>query len=179
MPGWLRGHHVTDLERRSRSAIADGAPRELALEVYRLLDLFCLLDIIDVADICERDGEEVAELYFALDAHLGIDWLLTAVSDLARGDRWHSLARLALRDDLYGSLRSLTLEVLVGGEPDETPEEKIDYWESTNASRLARSRSALAEIFESGTLDLATLSVAARQVRSMVRGVGTRSEVGR
>lgn len=177
--GWLRGHHLTDLEVRSRSAIDDGAPRELALEVYRLLDLFCLLDIIDIADICERDGEEVAELYFALDAHLGIDWLLTAVSDLARGDRWHSLARLALRDDLYGSLRSLTLEVLVGGEPTETPEEKIDYWESTNASRLARARSALAEIFESGTLDLATLSVAARQVRSMVRGVGTRSEVGR
>ncbi len=179
VPGWLRGHHVTDLEKRSRSAIADGAPKELALEVYRLLDLFCLLDIIDIADICERDGEEVAELYFALDAHLGIDWLLTAVSDLARGDRWHSLARLALRDDLYGSLRSLTLEVLVGGEPSESSQEKIDYWESTNASRLARARSALAEIFESGTLDLATLSVAARQVRSMVRGVGTRSEVGR
>ncbi|CAM3031153.1 NAD-glutamate dehydrogenase [Prescottella defluvii] len=179
VPGWLRGHHVTDLEKRSRAVIADGAPRELALEVYRLLDLFPLLDIIDIADICERDGAEVAELYYALDAHLGIDWLLTAVSDLARGDRWHSLARLALRDDLYGSLRSLTLEVLVGGEPTETPQEKIDYWESTNASRLSRARSALAEIFESGTLDLATLSVAARQVRSMVRGVGTRSEVGR
>ncbi|MGO4202153.1 NAD-glutamate dehydrogenase [Rhodococcus sp. TAF43] len=179
VPGWLRGHHVTDLEKRSRAAIADGAPRDLALEVYRLLDLYPLLDIMDVADICERDGEEVAELYYSLDAHLGIDWLLTAVSDLARGDRWHSLARLALRDDLYGSLRSLTLEVLVGGEPTETSQEKIDYWESTNASRLARARSALAEIFESGTLDLATLSVAARQVRSMVRGVGTRSEVGR
>ncbi|WP_430333247.1 NAD-glutamate dehydrogenase [Rhodococcus sp. ACT016] len=179
VPGWLRGHHVTDLAKRSRSAIADGAPKELALEVYRLLDLFCLLDIIDIADICERDGEEVAELYFALDAHLGVDWLLTAVSDLERGDRWHSLARLALRDDLYGSLRSLTLEVLAGGEPTESPQEKIDYWESTNASRLGRARSALAEIFESGTLDLATLSVAARQVRSMVRGVGTRSEVGR
>ncbi|QCQ91708.1 NAD-glutamate dehydrogenase [Rhodococcus sp. SGAir0479] len=179
VPGWLRGHHVTDLDARSRSAIADGAPRELALEVYRLLDLFCLLDIIDIADIAERDGEEVAELYFALDAHLGIDWLLTAVSDLARGDRWHALARLALRDDLYGSLRSLTLEVLTGGEPTESPQEKIAYWESTNASRLARARSALGEIFESGTLDLATLSVAARQVRSMVRGVGTRSEVGR
>ena len=31
-------------------------------------------------------------------ATLGIDWLLSAVSTLARGDRWHSLARLALRD---------------------------------------------------------------------------------
>ena len=70
-------------------------------------------------------------------------------------------SRLALRDDLYGSLRSLTLEVLVGGEPTESPQEKIAYWESTNASRLGRARSALAEISESGTLDLATLSVAA------------------
>jgi glutamate dehydrogenase len=69
------------------------------------------------------------------------------------------------------------MEVLLGGEPHETPQEKIDDWESTNASRLARARSALTEIFESGTLDLATLSVAARQVRSMVRGMGTRSEV--
>ncbi|RVW05478.1 NAD-glutamate dehydrogenase [Rhodococcus xishaensis] len=179
VPGWVQGHRLTDLERSAGEVVADGAPRDLALEVYGLLDLFSLLDIIDVADICERDGEEVAELYFALDAHLGVDWLLTAVSDLERGDRWHALARLALRDDLYGSLRSLTLEVLVAGEPSETPEEKIDYWESTNASRLARARSALAEIFESGTLDLATLSVAARQVRSMVRGMGTRSEVGR
>ncbi|WP_137723610.1 NAD-glutamate dehydrogenase [Prescottella subtropica] len=179
VPGWLRGHRSTELEWRTQAVVDRGVPRELAREVYGLLDLYSLLDIVDVADICERDGDEVAELYFALDAHLGIDWLLTAVSDLARGDRWHSLARLALRDDLYGSLRSLTLEVLAGGEPTETSQEKIDYWESTNASRLARARSALAEISESGTLDLATLSVAARQVRSMVRGVGTRSEVGR
>ncbi|WP_305091945.1 NAD-glutamate dehydrogenase [Prescottella sp. R16] len=179
VPGWLRGHRSTELDWRTAAVVEQGVPYELAREVYGLLDLYSLLDIIDVADICERDGTEVAELYFALDAHLGIDWLLTAVSDLERGDRWHSLARLALRDDLYGSLRSLTLEVLAGGEPTETSQEKIDYWESTNASRLARARSALAEISESGTLDLATLSVAARQVRSMVRGVGTRSEVGR
>ena len=55
----------------------------------------------------------------------------------------------------------------------------IADWESTNASRLSRARAALGEIVESGTLDLATLSVAARQIRSMVRGVGTRSEVSR
>lgn len=130
--------------------------------------MYCLLDIIDIADIVDRDGAEVAELYFALDAHIGIDWLLTAVSKLARGDRWHSLARLALRDDLYSSLRGITQAVLAGGEPDESVAEKIAEWESTNSSRLARSRAALTEIAESGTLDLATLSVAARQVRNMM-----------
>ncbi|NLE78975.1 MAG: NAD-glutamate dehydrogenase, partial [Rhodococcus sp.] len=177
--GWLQGHQRDDLTTRSREAIALGAPKELVSRVYCLLDQFCLLDVSDIADIAERDVDEVAELYFAMDAHVGVDWLLTAVSGLARGDRWHSLARLALRDDLYGSLRQLTMEVLAGGEPHESPQEKINDWESTNASRLARARSALTEIFESGTLDLATLSVAARQVRSMVSGMGTRSEVGR
>ncbi|WP_072687815.1 NAD-glutamate dehydrogenase [Rhodococcus marinonascens] len=179
VPKLVKGHQLVDLEARSGPLIVRGAPENIAFEVFRLLDLFCLLDISDIADIAERDIDEVAELYYELDAHLGIDWLLTAVSKLARGDRWHSLARLALRDDLYGSLRQLTMEVLMGGEPHETPQEKIDDWESTNASRLGRARSALTEIFESGTLDLATLSVAARQVRSMVRGVGTRSEVRR
>ncbi|MFZ2173734.1 MAG: NAD-glutamate dehydrogenase, partial [Rhodococcus sp. (in: high G+C Gram-positive bacteria)] len=177
VPGLMKGHQLADLEVRARPLILRGAPEDIAFEVFRLLDLFCLLDISDVADIAERDIDEVAELYYELDAHLGIDWLLSAVSNLARGDRWHSLARLALRDDLYSSLRQLTMEVLLGGEPDESPEEKIDDWESTNASRLGRARSALTEIFESGTLDLATLSVAARQVRSMVRTAGTRSEV--
>ena len=165
---WISGHQASDLDSRSAAAIERGAPADLARRIYGLLDVYCLLDIIDIADIVDRDGAEVAELYFALDAHIGIDWLLTAVSKLARGDRWHSLARLALRDDLYSSLRGITQAVLAGGEPEESVAEKIAEWESTNSSRLARSRAALTEIAESGTLDLATLSVAARQVRNMV-----------
>jgi glutamate dehydrogenase len=48
-----------------------------------------------------REPFEVARLYYAMSEHLGISVALTAVSGLERGDRWHSLARLALRDDLY------------------------------------------------------------------------------
>ncbi|MFI6432053.1 NAD-glutamate dehydrogenase [Rhodococcus oryzae] len=173
LPNWLRGHHVTDLTTRMSHVVEHGCPEPLARRVYGLLDGFPSLDIIDISDISDREVEEVGELYYALDERLGIDGFLTAISGLERGDRWHSLARLALRDDLYSSLRSLTLDVLAGGEPDETPEEKILDWESSNSSRLSRARAALGEIAESGTLDLATLSVAARQVRSMVRGAGT------
>jgi glutamate dehydrogenase len=172
VPGWLRGHHVDTLEQSSAKLIARGAPEELATEVFGLLNLFPLLDVIDIADIIDRSGDEVGALYYALNEHLKIDWLLQAVSHLERGDRWHSLARLALLDDMYSSLRSLTLDVVSAGEPEETAEEKIAYWESKNQSRLGRARAALAELFESGTHDLATLSVAARQVRSMVSGVG-------
>ena len=167
--GWMRGHHVLDLEERTRHILSHEAPPELVAMVYRLLDQFPILDVIDIADIVERKEDEVAELYYAMDAHLGIDRLLSAVTELERGDRWHSLARLALRDELYGSLRTLVLDVLTGAEPGETCPEMIEDWEMSNGSRLVRARSALDEIFASGSLDLATLSVAARQIRSMVR----------
>ncbi|MEV0293961.1 NAD-glutamate dehydrogenase [Nocardia sp. NPDC050710] len=176
VPGWLRGHHVATLTDQSAELIAQGAPTDLATEVFGLLNQFPLLDVLDIADITDRSGDEVGSLYYALNDHLKIDWLLEAVSHLERGDRWHALARLALRDDMYGSLRSLTLDVLSAGDPEETADEKIAYWESKNQSRLGRARAALSELFESGTHDLATLSVAARQVRSMVSGVGAQSE---
>ena len=89
------------------------------------------------------------------------------MSGLPRDDRWHSLARLAIRDDIYGSLRALCFDVLAVGEPEETGEEKIAEWEHTNGSRVERARRTLAEIYEDDERDMATLSVAARQIRSM------------
>ena len=179
VPGWLCGAEAEVVAGQVQAHVDRGAPRELAARIVGLLHVYGLLDVVEVADIAEREAEEVGELYYALSEHLGVDLMLTAVSELERGDRWHSLARLALRDDLYGSLRSLTLDVLSLSEPDESAGEKIEQWEQANASRMARARTALAEIAEVGTLDLAMLSVAARQVRSMVRGAGARVEVAR
>jgi glutamate dehydrogenase len=154
-----------------------GVPKELAQQFGGLLNMFGLFDVIEVAELAERDAgfvsehpaEETAELYFALSEHLRADDMLTAVSSLERGNRWHALARLALRDDLYSSLRTITLDVLRYSDAGDDAYAKIDKWEQSNSSRLARARNALQEINDAGRLDLATLSVAARQVRSMVR----------
>jgi glutamate dehydrogenase len=170
MSEWLRGDDQAIVAEQSAELVGQGVSQELALTVATGLYQYSLLDVIDVADIVDRDPAEVADTYFALMDHLGTDGLLTAVSALPRDDRWHSLARLAIRDDIYGSLRSLCFDVLAIGEPDETAEEKIEEWELTNSSRVARARRTLTEIYEDGDLDLATLSVAARQIRSMTRG---------
>ena len=128
------------------------------------------------SDAAEPDHDDdpddmfsVAELYYALSDHLGLDRLLTAVAGLSRADRWDALARLSLRDELYSSLRAVTLDVLADTDDTETPDEKIEHWEQANASRLMRARTSLGEIARSGRSDLATVSVAARQIRSMVR----------
>jgi len=172
MSEWLRGDDKTIVEKEAAEFVAEGASQDLAYMVATGLYRFSLLDIIDIADIEEHEPAEVADTYFALMDRLGTDGLLTAVSELPRSDRWHSLARLAIRDDIYASLRSLCFDVLAVGEPDESGEEKIAEWEHLSASRVERARRTLLEIHDSGQRDLATLSVAARQIRSMTRTSG-------
>jgi glutamate dehydrogenase len=172
MSEWLRGDDKVIVDKEAREYSAQGVSHDLAYIVTTGLYQYSLLDVIDIADIVDRDPAEVADTYFALMDRLGTDGLLTAVSRLVRDDRWHSLARLAIRDDIYGSLRALCFDVLAVGEPDESGEEKIAEWETTNSSRVSRAQRTLTEIYESGELDLATLSVAARQIRSMTRTSG-------
>jgi glutamate dehydrogenase len=184
VPDLLRGQEAEGLTRRVRDYTIAGAPADLARRAVGGLYAFGVLDIADIVEIAEReqggvhvdDGEvtddevlAVAELYYALSEHLGLDALLTAVASLDRTDRWHALARLSLRDELYSSLRAITLDVLADTSSDESADEKIEHWEQANASRLMRARTALAEIADQGRADLATVSVAARQIRSMVR----------
>ncbi|CAJ1581515.1 NAD-glutamate dehydrogenase [[Mycobacterium] wendilense] len=173
MPQWLRGDDRAIVATEAGEFTDQGAPEDLAYLVATGLYQYSLLDVIDVADIVDRDEAEVADTYFALMDALGADGLLTAVSELARDDRWHALARLAIRDDIYSSLRQLTLDVLAVGEPDESGEEKIAEWQQTNASRLGRARRTLTELRAHESHDLATLSVAARQIRNMTRASGT------
>ncbi|HEY3995242.1 MAG TPA: NAD-glutamate dehydrogenase, partial [Mycobacterium sp.] len=172
MSEWLRGDDKAIVEKEAAEFASQGAPEDLAYMIAAGLYRFSLLDIIDIGDINDIDAAEVADTYFALMDRLGTDGLLTAVSGLPRNDRWHSLARLAIRDDIYASLRSLCFDVLAVGEPDESGEEKIAEWEHLSASRVERARRTLTEIQESGEKDLATLSVAARQIRRMTRTSG-------
>lgn len=172
MSEWLRGDDKAIVEKTAAEFASQGVPEDLAYRVSTGLYRYSLLDIIDIADIADIDAAEVADTYFALMDRLGTDGLLTAVSQLPRHDRWHSLARLAIRDDIYGALRSLCFDVLAVGEPGESSEQKIAEWEHLSASRVARARRTLDDIRASGQKDLATLSVAARQIRRMTRTSG-------
>jgi glutamate dehydrogenase len=176
VPAMLRGAERDSVAAEAERLLDAGVPAELARRVASLLDCYPLLDVVEVAELADRDSldterspRETAELYYALSDHLNIDSYLTSISGLERGNRWHALARLALRDDLYSSLRAITLDVLRQSDPGTSADEKIENWERSNARRIGRSRESLEEIRRVGRLDLATLSVATRQVRSMVR----------
>ena len=162
VPDWLDRPRSRRRRGHRPPAHRAGVPEELALRASAGLTSFGLLDVIEVAELAKMDPEPVAALYYALSAHLGIDRMLGLVSELARGDRWHALARLTLRDDLYASLRKITLDALHTGDVGVHPATTIAGWERRNSARLSRARATLNEISDPENLDLATLSVAVR-----------------
>ena len=99
-------------ERTVDGHVGDGVPKDLAWSVGTLPDLISALDITTVARSTRRPVGEVAEVYFALDEYLKLDWLRGRILDLPRDDRWQSLARAALREDLHVVHSAITAEVL-------------------------------------------------------------------
>ena len=96
--------------------------------------------------------------------------MLTRITGLPRDDRWSALARSALRYDLYAALAGLTQAVLTSTSSTGAPAERITAWEKQNAEGVARAQATLEEIVALDSFDLATLSVALRTIRTLLRG---------
>ena len=150
------------------SLVDRGLPRDLAEQATRLMYSFGLLDIVETAQATRRDVGEVASVYFVLSDRFRVDALLSKISLLPREDRWQTLARMALRYDLYAALAALTAEVL-GSTPDDVPPvERVQEWEQANATSIHRAHRAMGE-FDESRADLSALSVLLRQIRTLVR----------
>jgi len=145
-----------------------GLPRPLAEQVTRIMYGFGLLDIVEVAAKSEHDLDEVAGIYYVLSEQFRVDSLLSQISQLPREDRWQTLARMALRYDLYAALAGLTAQVLNVTASGGSPEARIQEWAQANATSIARTRNAIGEIDESKA-GLAALSVLLRQIRTLVQ----------
>ncbi|MCF4138615.1 NAD-glutamate dehydrogenase [Streptomyces sp. Tue 6430] len=146
-----------------------GVPDEVATRVAGFSSAFPALDIVSVADRMGRDPLDVAEVYYDLADRLHITQLMDRIIELPRADRWQSMARASIREDLYAAHAALTADVLAVGDGTSTPEQRFTAWEGKNAAILGRARTTLEEIQSSETFDLANLSVAMRTMRTLLR----------
>jgi glutamate dehydrogenase len=157
------------LERTVERYLGAGVPEELARAVGTLPDLVAALDIATVARSTGRPVEAVAEVYFALDEYLKLDWLRGQILDLPRDDRWQALARAALREDLHAVHSGLTAEVVRSSTPGARGHDDVHRWVETIDAAALRCLRLLGDIIASGRFDLATLSVALREIRSLAQ----------
>ncbi|MEV5263061.1 NAD-glutamate dehydrogenase [Streptomyces anulatus] len=169
LPKMLKGADLDWYHSILDELTAAGVPDELAVRVAGFSSAFPALDIVAIADRTGKDPLEVAEVYYDLADRLRITQLMDRIIELPRADRWQSMARASIREDLYAAHAALTSDVLSVGNGSSTPEERFLAWESKNAAILARSRSTLEEIQGSDAFDLANLSVAMRTMRTLLR----------
>jgi glutamate dehydrogenase len=132
-----------------------------------MVPAYSAFDVVDIAARSGRPVDDVAEVYFDLADRLQITRLRDRITALPRDDRWTTMARGALRDDLYSAHAALTAEVVQVAGPGR-PEQRLAAWEQRNHTAVGRAAQTLAEIWETDRFTVATLSVAVRAVRTLV-----------
>jgi glutamate dehydrogenase len=151
----------------SRAFETAGVPRQLAERVVHLDALFPVLDLVEIAERAGVSVEEAAGVYFALGDRLELHVLHERIGALPRQERWEALARRALWEDLHGERRALTEDVLRTISSDGVAR-RVDTWLARNAGPVERTLQVLADVRAGGSFDLATLSVAVREIRNLI-----------
>jgi glutamate dehydrogenase len=170
LPELLRGEDRAALDRRAAVWTDAGAPDALARRVAGMESAYGVLDVVEVALERGSPVREVAEVHYVLAEDLGLARLMERVNSLPREERWRTLARASLREDLAAAHAQLTANVVdqigTGDGAD-----RVAAWRERHRLAVSHALGVTDEITASNVVDLATMSVATRTVRGLVRTV--------
>ncbi|WP_019629200.1 NAD-glutamate dehydrogenase [Actinomadura atramentaria] len=167
LPSVLQGLDQAAFTERRDTYRELGVPEDLAERSAVLVPAYSTFDLVSIAHAMSRPVTDVADVYFLLADRLQLARLREPVIALPRDDRWRSMARAALRDDLYSAHAALTRAVLAMNEPGTPADVSLTRWADENRTAVDRAQQTLLEIWESDSFDLATLSVALGAVRTL------------
>ncbi len=168
LPDLMTGRELTAFHQRRDSLVADRVAEDLATRVAVLPPAYTLLGVVETAVREELDPCEVARLHFALGERLGLPAFVSRIFALPRADRWQTMARAALRDDLYAVHAQLTGQVLRTTSPEDAVPARVAAWEAADSVVVGRAAATLEEICVDDTADLARMSVGLRVVRGLL-----------
>ena len=169
LPELMTGRELTAFQERRDGLVEQGVPEDLASRVAVLNPAYTLLGIVEIADREDLDPSDVARLHFALGERLGLPAVVQRILALPREDRWQTMARGALRDDLYAVHIQLTAQVLLATSPDDSIPARVAGWEDDDSVVVGRAVATLEEICADDSADLARMSVGLRVVRGLLK----------
>lgn len=151
-----------DIERQAGQLMQAGIPEELATWIARADALVACLDIVQLASKHQQAVHQVGELYYHIGGWLNLTWLQNAINRLPRDNRWQTLARIALRDDLYRLHGEVTEHAMMS-----TPQEAwLGEWVLRHRLAVKNVAQIFAELQSFQQQDLAMLSAAMREIRN-------------
>jgi glutamate dehydrogenase len=160
--------------RTAQELAAAGVPQELAGRVALLESLLAALDLVEVSTATGVGFEEAAGVYFAIGDRLELHALWERIAALPREERWEALARRALLEDLQSEHRALTADVLRESGDGPTAE-RLRTWIAHNTAAFRRCEQVLADV-KAVAPDLASLSVAVREIRNLIDATAAPAE---
>ena len=157
---------------RTATLAAEHVPEDLSSRIASLEVLPAAGDIVRIA---ARSGVPVLDcgrMYFAIGARLGIDWLRHAARRINTETDWEAMAVTAIVDDSYSHQSELTTRVLdmagSGKLNQRAASGLIEMWLDGHAGAVARSHQLIVEMRAEDHIDLAMLTVANAQLRSLI-----------
>ncbi len=154
LPTLMVGRELEAFEGRRDRLLGKGVPEELAVRVAVCPPAYMLLGVVETAARDSLDPLDVARTHFEVGERLGLPLLVSHILALPREDRWQTMARAALRDDLHAVHAQLTAKELAGDPPAE--------------KEVAKAVQTLSDVVSEDGTDLARLSVALRVVRTLL-----------
>ncbi len=168
LPGLIRGIQADEFKARHEYLVSAGVADEVATAVAVLPPAYAALEIVEIAEHDGLDPVEVADVHSTLADHLGLSTLLARIFALPRDDRWQTMARASLRDDLNALHARLTSQVLAGTDGTLSATDRVAAWQDADSLAVQRATTTLKEIMFDEAADLARLSVGLRIVRTML-----------
>ncbi|HET6937650.1 MAG TPA: NAD-glutamate dehydrogenase [Nocardioides sp.] len=170
LPDLMTGHELESFLERQAAYERRGVPEDLARRAAVLDPAYMLLGLVEVAQRENLAPEDVARVHFALGERLGLPALLQRIVALPREDKWQTMARAALRDDLHAVHTSLTAQVLRRTSSDQPAPARIAAWEEGEEELVRRAAETLEQLCAGDEADLARMSVGLRAVRGLLDG---------
>lgn len=159
----------TNLWLAEKQVLSDlGVENQLAGRLAAADSMFMSMGIVDTALHLNQPIHQVAELNFKLGEYLSLDWFMAQIVDLQPHNRWQDLAREAYVDDLEGQRRRLTACLLKASTVADMGL-LLSNWQAQHPQLIGRWKSMVKDLRRSGTPDFAMISVALRELLSLVQ----------
>ncbi|MDN5743882.1 MAG: NAD-glutamate dehydrogenase [Nocardioidaceae bacterium] len=179
LPQLVTGAERAAYELRRARLIEQDVPEDLATRVASYDVAYALLNVVDIATTDDLAPAEVARVHFALGERLGTSVLQERIVDLPRDDQWQTMARAALRDDLFAVHARLTREVLAASSGTQTSADDVQQaqdaaqarvaaWEQAAGGAVEQAIDSLSVVCADEPTDIAKVSVGLRIVRGLL-----------
>ncbi len=148
---------------------AKGVPAELALTVASLYRLAAANDILRLAENVKQPVPQAAKIYFLTGERFGMGALRGRTETMVRASHWDRLAVSAAVEELYAHQTNLSSRVIALAKTKKLSGAKaVEGWVENHKVNVERYDQVYGEIRSADGLNLAMLTVANRQLSSLI-----------